>query len=123
MVIVTFNGREERPGSIEEFGFSLDRYDTQPLFELWLVASNGTAMSMLRNNEQAFLMFLRHPGDSGFVSQGVEAGTPVQYTLSNGQVDEYPQSWCIPLEKCYQALAFFFVNDGMQPGWVSWNES
>ena len=34
----------------------------------------------------------------------------------------YPRSWCIPLEECYKALAYFFVNDGMRPEWLQWHE-
>ena len=66
--------------------------------------------------------YLREFGDSGFVSVGEKADGSVSYTLGNGQVDDYPRSWCIPLEKCYQALAFFFVNDGMRPEWLQWQE-
>ena len=123
MVTVTFNGHDECLDSIEEFGAALDRLDAHPKFELWLNAESGVAMSMLRNGEHAFLMYLRFEGDSRFVSRGSETGDPVRYTLSNGQVDEYPRSCCVPIETCYQALAYFFVNGGMRPEWVAWVES
>jgi Immunity protein Imm1 len=123
MIIVTFNGTEELMYEIEEFGAALDRFDAQPIFELWLNAPGGASISMLRNGEYAFLMYLREFGDSGFVSAGEEADGSVQYTLGNGRVDEYPRSWCIPLEECYKALAYFFVNDGMRPEWFQWQES
>jgi len=45
------------------------------------------------------------------------------YVLSNDQVDEYPLSWCIDIEQCYKAMAYFFVNNGAMPSWVSWHES
>ena len=45
------------------------------------------------------------------------------YTLGNGQVDEYPLSWCIDVEQCYKAIAYFFMNEGAKPEWVAWNES
>jgi hypothetical protein len=122
MIIVTFNGTEELMYQIEVFGAALDRFDAQPVFELWLNVPGGPSMSMLRNGVHAFLMYLREFGDSGFVSVGEEADGSVSYTLGNGQVDEHPRSWCIPLEKCYQALAFFFVNDGMRPEWLRWEE-
>jgi hypothetical protein len=123
MIIVTFNGTEELMYEIEEFGAALDRFDAQPIFELWLNAPGGASISMLRNSEHAFLMYLREFGDSGFVSVGEETEGSVQYTLGNGQVDEYPLSWCISLEECYKALAYFFVNDGMRPEWFQWQES
>jgi hypothetical protein len=79
---------------------------------------------MLRNGKHAFLMYLRVSGDSGFVSVGSsEQDVPVQYRLSNGQVDEYPNAWCLPVEQCYKALAYFFVNDGQRPEWVAWRKS
>lgn len=80
-------------------------------------------MCMLRNGGHAFLMYLRFPGDSGFVSVGdANDETLVRYTLSNGQIDEYPQSWCVPVEQCFKALAAFFVNDGQRPEWIAWHE-
>lgn len=108
---------------IEEFGEALDRFDAQPAFELWLNVPGGASMSMLRNGKHAFLMYLREPGDSGYVSVGDAADGSVQYTLGNGQVDEYPRSWCISLETCYMALAFFFVNDRMRPERLRWQEA
>jgi hypothetical protein len=123
MIAVTFNGREVRAVTIEEFCTALDQFDRYPEFELWLSAENGIAVSMLRNNESAFLMYLREPGDSGFVSCGTDSDDVVPYTLSNGQVDKYPKSWCIPLAQCYKALAFFFVNEGARPEWVTWTEN
>jgi hypothetical protein len=120
MIIVTFNGTEELMNEIDEFGAALDRFDAQLIFELWLNAPGGASMSMLRNSQHAFLMYLREFGDSGFVSVGEEAAD--MYTLSNGQMDEYPRSWCSPLEECYKALAYFFVNDGMRPEWLQWHE-
>jgi hypothetical protein len=123
MIIVTFNGTEELIYEIEQFGAALDRFDAQSIFELSLNVPGGASISMLRNSDHAFLMYLRELGDSGFVSIGGELDGSVRYTLSNGQVDEYPRSWCIPLEECYKALAYFFANDGMRPEWLRWEES
>lgn len=69
-------------------------------------------------------MYLRYEGDSGFISQGEPSAHGVAlYELANGQVDEYPLAWCIDVEQCYKALAYFFVNEGAQPDWVSWHVS
>jgi hypothetical protein len=85
-------------------------------FELWLSVVEGPSLCMLRNGDHAFLMYLRFPGDSGFVSGGgADIGAHVQYKLSTGQIDEYPQSWCVPVEQCFKALAYFFVNGGATP--------
>jgi hypothetical protein len=124
VVAVRFNGQQQEIASIEEFVSALDRFDREEQFELWLSSSQGQSICMLRNGLNAWLMFLRHNGDSGLTSQGNASRTGVdEYRLSNGQVDEYPLSLCIDLEQCYKAVAYFFVNEGGKPGWVPWRES
>ena len=124
MIVVTFNGKQQEVSSIEQFGVALDRFDQVGEFEVWLSASQGQAICMLRNGSNAWLMYLRHDGDTEFTSSAETSRTGVaSYTLSNGQVDEYPLSWCIEVEQCYIALAYFFVNEGGKPEWVSWHEN
>lgn len=124
MVTVTINDQSESVTSIEEFGIALDRFDHLPKFEIWLSVESGPSICMLRNGKHAWLMYLRYEGDSGFVSQGeLRAQGVASYELANGQIDEYPLAWCIDIEQCYKALAFFFVNKGAQPDWVSWHAS
>ena len=81
-------------------------------------------MCMLRNGENAWLIYLRHEGDSGFnsVGQSDRAGTG-NYLLNNGQEDECPLAWCIELERCYKAIAYFCVNNGERPEWIRWSGS
>jgi hypothetical protein len=121
---ISFNGADEDICSIEALGAALDRFDMQEKFELWVSENEGPSLCMLRNGEHAFLMYLRFSGDSGFVSIGeAAADSTVEYPLSNGQRDEYPASWCIPVEQCYKAVAYFFVNEGKRPEWLAWHES
>jgi hypothetical protein len=89
--VVTFQGVEHPCESIEDFGVALDAFDMEPLFELWVDEPEGPAIRMLRNGANAWLMYLRHEGDSGFPTCGDarRIGT-VSYQLSNGQIDEYP---------------------------------
>jgi hypothetical protein len=123
MVNITFNGEPVPITTVEELGASLDRFDKESQFELWVSVPDGPSMSMLRNGSCAWLMYLRFNGDAGFVSRGDVAKTgDASYTLSNGQVDEYPLSWCIDLEQCYRAISYFFVNEGAQPSWIAWQE-
>jgi hypothetical protein len=124
MIEVMINGELQRTASIEELDAALVRSEQHPRFELWVSVSNGPRMSMLRSGIHAWLMYLRFEGDAGFVSQGDLTTTgETSYTLSNGQVDVYPLSWCIDLERCYQAIAYFFVNEGAKPEWITWQES
>jgi len=69
VVEVTFNRQTKHCESIEAFGLELDGFDGEPTFELWLKVPNGASMSMVRNGPNAFLMYLRFPGDSGFTSR------------------------------------------------------
>jgi hypothetical protein len=124
MVTVTFNDQTQSIASVEELGGLLDQFNKTDQFELWLSVENGPSICMLRNGENSWLMYLRFSGDSGFVSQAKESKPgSASYLLSNGQVDEYPLAWCINVEQCYKALAYFFVNEGARPDWVSWHES
>jgi hypothetical protein len=79
---------------------------------------------MLRNGDNAWLMYLRFEGDSGSVTHGPHHGDETcAYTLANGQVDEYPRSWCVPIEQCYEAIAHFFRNDGARYDLVAWQDT
>lgn len=124
MVSVTFNGESQPTKSIEEFGVALNYFNESRQFEIWVSVEGGPSMCMLRNGENTWLMYLRFVGDSGFVSRGNpnKLGSAF-YVLSNDQVDEYPLAWCIDIEQCYIALAYFFVNNGPMPNWVSWRET
>lgn len=124
MVFITFNGESQPATSIEEFGAALNLYNDSGQFEIWVSVEGGPSMCMLRNGENAWLMYLRFAGDSGFVSRGDQNKLgSASYLLSNDQVDEYPLAWCIDIEQCYKALAYFFVNNGTMPNWVSWHET
>ncbi len=124
VVTVSFNGTDKEFQSIQALRVALDRFGEHSQFELWISIEDGPSICMLRNEEHAFLMYLRFPGDSGFVSGGESTNKePIAYTLSNGQVDQYPQSWSVPVEQCFEALVYFFANDGARPQGISWHES
>lgn len=118
---ITFNGSNLWIGSVEELNNALDCLDREAQFEFWIRAEAGPSMCMLRNGERGWLMYLHICGDGGLVTKGDqgEQGT-YTYKLSNGQIDEYPLSWCINLEQCYKAIAHFFVNNGARYDAVTW---
>lgn len=120
---VTFKGITQPYETFEEFGPVLGHFDLEQQFELWISAPGGQSISMLRNGDNAWLMYLRFDGDTGSVTQGAQPtdGTCV-YTLANGQMDEYPLSWCIPIEQCYEAITYFFLNNGGQYESVVWQD-
>ncbi|MGO4158103.1 hypothetical protein [Cupriavidus sp. YAF13] len=121
---ILFNGHTEDIASLEELRHALGRFDDVPQFELWVSVPDGPSICMLRNCEHAWLMYLRHEGDSGFTSIGEASQLGNEkYILSNGQKDEYPVAWCIEVEQCYKVIAYFYVNDGARPEWIQWLES
>ena len=118
---VTFNGNERVVDSISELGTLLDDADREAQFEFWISTADGPAMAMLRNGDHGWLMYQRFNGDSGFVTKGdQDIQGYCTYKLSNGQIDEYPLSWCVDLEQGYKAIAYFFVNDGARYDFLAW---
>ncbi len=121
MIEVTLNDRTLDAASIEQLGVTLDEIDAKQKFELWISVPFGSCMTMLRNGEDAWLMYLREPGDSGFRSSGDPSRSGLRsFRLANGQDDEFPLAWCIDIEQCYKAVAYFYVNDGEKPEWIDW---
>ncbi len=107
----------------ERLGQALDEAAARTIFELVACVDEGPAIFMLRNGPHAWLMYLREPGHTGFHSCGNPDREGVAaFTRSNGQVDEHPLAWCIDVEQCLQAIAYFCVNDGTQPPWLAWSE-
>jgi hypothetical protein len=125
MIETSFNGKKEDVASVDAFAIALHRYAICDAFELWLSADTGPSMCMLRNGQDAFLMYLRCPGDSGFTSVGDATAKfrVVTYALSNGQLEEYPGSWCLPVAQCFEAAELFFTRNGQRPECVAWCES
>ncbi|KAB8053221.1 hypothetical protein GCN78_06650 [Janthinobacterium rivuli] len=93
--------------------------------ELWLTlatdAEQGPALCMLRNGGNAWLMYLSGQDDLSFHSLGdeEEAGE-CSYLLANGQVDVYPESWCVEVDLCERAFLAFFRTDGARPAAIAW---
>ncbi|TAK73211.1 MAG: hypothetical protein EPO12_22745 [Aquabacterium sp.] len=124
MKTILFNGVQEEIRNPDSLIKAFARLDESQRFELWASIDEGPSLCMLRNGKHAFLMYLRFSEDPGFVSSGdAEAQGLIEYELSNGQLDEYPAAWCIPIEQCYRAVNYFFVNKGRRPEWLSWHES
>lgn len=120
--IVTFQNVEQTIKSIEDFAVELDKFDAVTEFELWLCLESGPAVCMLRKGTNAWLMYLRHSDDDGVTSEGASRVGTVNYQLANGQIDQYPATWCVPVEICYKALAYFFVNEGQRAEFLNWRQ-
>ncbi|MGK5035846.1 Imm1 family immunity protein [Janthinobacterium sp. LB3P118] len=93
--------------------------------ELWLTrakeAEQGPALCMLRNGGNAWLMYLSGQDDVSFHTLGDdEADGVCSYLLANGQVDEYPEAWCVDVEHCERAFVAFFRTGGARPANIAW---
>lgn len=78
----------------------------------------------LINGERGWLMYLGEPGDSGYSSRNPAHDGPaeatIEYYLSNGQRDEYPASWAVPVEDIHRALEYF-RRTGERAPFVAWH--
>ena len=81
-------------------------------------------MAALINGEVGWLMYLRENGDPGFSSRNPafsgDADALIDYHLENGQHDQYPASWALPLDQVQRALEHF-ITHGEPPPWVEWH--
>jgi hypothetical protein len=88
--------------------------------EVWIDHGNFPIMCALINGDRGWLMFLRYDGDGGFSSRASDYLGPkdavADYMLSNGQRDEYPVSWTLPVDSIYRALECFAANKSAPPG-------
>lgn len=123
MVELSLNDRALDAHSAKAFDAALNEANAKPEFELWASIPDGPSMCMLRNGANAWLMYLRHPGDAGFRSIGAETSGAVRYTLSNGQADEYPAAWCIDVSTCLDAFRSFYQRDGARPQFIGWADT
>lgn len=121
---MTFNGNELTVTETEDLRVAWNGFDKEQQYELWIFSEKGPMMAMLRSSRNAWLMYLGFSGDDGVVSLGdCKRHGYGSYHLANGQIDERPLSWCISLEDCYQAFAYFLKNDGARYDSVKWQKA
>ncbi|MET8981767.1 hypothetical protein ABZX85_39865 [Streptomyces sp. NPDC004539] len=83
--------------------------------ETWLTSSSGRSLAFVTNTERAMVVLLEGPDDPGehAVTPDTE-GTSDGFTLSNGQVDEYPDEDTVPIEEALR-LVRHVVETGTWP--------
>jgi ribA/ribD-fused uncharacterized protein len=98
--------------------------DRSKYSELWVTANDGQAMCALINGDRGWLMYLREEGDAGFSSRNPTftgpADAKLEFFLNNGQRDEYPLAWTLPVEEVQRALDYF-KDKKKPPPFVSWH--
>ncbi|MCG9599237.1 hypothetical protein L1D15_21340 [Vibrio sp. Isolate25] len=121
---VTLNSREIRISSESELGVYLEEIDNVCKAEAWMYSESGSSICMLKNDGDMFLMYLEHPEDDGVVSVGKFKGLEnIEFELANGQVDEYPKSWCLGSESALKGLAYFYINNGLKSEYIDWQKA
>jgi hypothetical protein len=92
--------------------------------EIWVNKDDGQALCALINGDRGWLMYTREPGDAGFSSrnpdyEGAEDAR-IEYYLNNGQCDQYPASWALPVDVVRRAVAHF-KKTGEPPTFITWH--
>lgn len=71
-------------------------------------------------------MYLREEGDDGLHSQDLNYGGPpdavLDFVLHNGQRDEYPVAWTLPVAEVRRALEHF-RQDQRIPPFIAWHDN
>ena len=125
---LTLNGHAAPIASVDALHQQLEQVRQQQYSEVWLdVGEEGPALMMLVNGDVAWLMYLSDlQADSSFHScnplytGSVEARK--EFFLSNGQRDEYPVAWTLPLEEACVACDYFVLGQGGRSPAICWEE-
>ena len=92
--------------------------------EVWVNTDDGQAMCALINGDRGWLLYLRGSGDPGFSSRNPAYDGPpdamVEYYMNNGQWDEYPAAWALPIEEVARALEYF-QQEKEPPPFITWH--
>lgn len=109
--------------TIEELRERL-RYPRSRFLELWATAPSGQSLCALVSDDVGWLMFLRENGDAGFSTRNPDYSGDsdefIDYHLENGQHDQYPASWALPISEVQRALEHFIIHSEPAP-WLTWH--
>ena len=92
--------------------------------ELWASAPPDQSLCALISGDVGWLMFLRENGDAGFSTRNPSyTGSPdalIDYHLDNGQHDQYPAAWALPVADVQRAVEHF-ITHGEPASWLTWH--
>jgi len=90
--------------------------------EVWLQHDDGHTLGMLKSDNRALLLFLENPGAVGRTSRSKDdmPRSPIPFQLTNGQMDEYPAAWTIPVAIAVDALRHF-CDTGEPAPFIDWS--
>ena len=117
------NNNTHNINSTYELSHLLDYIDNLQYAEVWFDHNESPSICLLKSNDNTFLMYLENSDDEGVVTKGSNNfEQSIDYKLTNGQIDQYPQSWCIEKELAYKGLAYFYENEGAKSPYLNWHK-
>jgi hypothetical protein len=122
---LTINAYKTRIETARELRQALGDFAAEQYKEIWIAKDPAPSLCALLNGDRGWLMFMR-TAEEGVRSASLDfSGDPesvIQYRLSNGQIDEYPESWALPESAIRSALEYFI--DHAEPApfivWCRW---
>lgn len=93
--------------------------------EIWVdFEEDEQSMTALISGNYGWLMYLPDEESAGFSSRNPDYiggdNETMEFYLSNGQLDEYPLSWVLPVEQVEKALDFFQQYHKIPP-FITWH--
>jgi len=124
LIEVTIPAREAEPGQVAQaLHAAMTRLRVGTRAEVWVDLDPFPALCALFSGEHAVLMVVRYSGDPGFTSRNPayrgRAEATFSYTLSNGQVDEFPAAWAYSRQQAMEVIEEFAATRRV-PESVSW---
>jgi hypothetical protein len=108
-VRLSINARETWIETARELRQGLGDFATGQYKEIWLAMDREPRLCALLNGDRGWLVYMR-TADEGLRSINPDfAGDPasvIQYRLSNGQIDGYPESWALAESVILSALEY-----------------
>ncbi len=120
-ITLTINGKEYQARSGDELTPYLQQLKFTSYNEIWATQSDCSSLCLLTNSSRAFVLYLRYPGDSGLIATTNDqvTNTMIEFKLSNGQLDEYPARWTVPVHDALKILTSF-IQDNNLLSYVNW---
>ncbi len=106
----------------------MEIWENGPYKEIWIDTDedgDGPSMMGLIHGDFGWLMYLRGQCDAGFSSRNPDYPDTddcemMDFLLSNGQLDYYPMSFILPIQKVMEALEYFEKNH-KPPKFITWH--
>ena len=88
--------------------------------EAWIY-TDASSLCILKTNDCAFLMYQDNSEDtSETANDESQHDDLIEFTLANGQVDEYPGNMCVAYSTAVQAIEHFYKKSGLKYPKVNW---